>query len=560
MMTLQDVKNIFGFIAGLGLFLYGMKLLSGGLQKVAGDKMKSLLNAVTSKRGTAILVGALITAIIQSSGATTVMVVGFVNAGLMSLLQSVGVTMGANIGTTATAWLVSLDSLGESATYIKPSFYAPIMIGIGAAIMMFSKKHKLQSFGEIILALGMLFFGLSTMSSSVSTYMNSESVQNAFLTIGQNPFMGLVIGFIVTTIMQSSSASVGVLQTLSVYGVVDAGTAVYVCLGANIGSTTTALMSAMGASRDAKRSAVINLLLNIFGTIIFGTIIYIFFLIKPTFCEYVMSSVAIAVFQTSYKAINAIVFYPFADKLVALSGILVKEKKPKTPVATLDGGEKHDHSMQLDERIINTPSLAIQAASNYVVDLGHICIENIERSLDACMYSKYDLVDKIYEVEQRIDDDTADLSEFLVKLTNAGLTDKQSRVVKDLMYTIIDLERVGDHAENMADYACKLRDTKLNFSDQGVEDLTLMRKAVMGSLTNAVEARATGNLEMVRANLRFEDEVDTLEEEIREKHIERLSRGECKSETGVIFLNILTNLERVSDHAVNIAGYVKDEA
>jgi phosphate:Na+ symporter len=558
-MSLTDVKNLFGFIAGLGLFLYGMKILSAGLQKAAGEKMKSLLGAVTSKRGMAILVGALITAIIQSSGATTVMIVGFVNAGLMSLLQSVGVTMGANIGTTATAWLVSLDSLGETATYIKPSFYAPVMIGVGAAFVMFCKKHKQQNLGEIILSLGLLFFGLSTMSGSVETYMSSEAVHKAFLALGENPIMGLLIGFLVTTLMQSSSASVGVLQTLAVYGVVDAGTAVFVCLGANIGSTTTALLSASGASRDARRSAVINLLLNVFGTVIFGIIIFIFFKTRPGVQEFIMSSVAIAIFQTVYKTVNAIVFYPFAGKLVALSGMIVREDKP-VPEQTGADGRVHDHSMRLDDRILNTPSLAIQAANNYIIELGNICLKNIERSLDACMYQKYELIPNIYDWEERIDDDTADLSDFLVKLTNSGLTDRQSLVVKNLMYTIIDLERIGDHAENMADYAKKMQEHKLSFSPQGMTDLLAMKDAVMGSLTNALEARTDGDLEKVKKTLEFEEKVDFYEDQLRENHVERLSRGECQSEAGVIYLNLVTNLERVSDHAVNMVGYVKSEA
>ncbi|MBP5250534.1 MAG: Na/Pi cotransporter family protein, partial [Lachnospiraceae bacterium] len=230
------------------------------------------------------------------------------------------------------------------------------------------------------------------------------------------------------------------------------------------------------------------------------------------------------------------------------------------PEQTGADGRVHDHSMRLDDRILNTPSLAIQAANNYIIELGNICLKNIERSLDACMYQKYELIPNIYDWEERIDDDTADLSDFLVKLTNSGLTDRQSLVVKNLMYTIIDLERIGDHAENMADYAKKMQEHKLSFSPQGMNDLLAMKDAVMGSLTNALEARTDGDLEKVKKTLEFEEKVDFYEDQLRENHVGRLSRGECQSEAGVIYLNLVTNLERVSDHAVNMVGYVKSEA
>ncbi len=556
-MTIDDVSNILGFLGGLGMFLYGMKLLSGGLQKAAGEKMKSLLEAVTNKRIKAILVGALVTAIIQSSGATTVMIVGFVNAGIINLMQAVGVIMGANIGTTVTAWIVSLDSLGEAATFFKPSFYAPLMIGVGAAFIMFCKKHKKQTLGEIIIAIGFLFFGLTTMSSSMSDYMAGEAVKNMFLTLGSNPLFGILIGIVVTGVMQSSSASVGVLQTLSGFGVVNAPTAVFICLGADIGSCFTALISSAGVSKNAKRAAVINLLFNTFGVIIWGTLIFIIFKIFPGLEGYIMSAVSIAIFHSGFKVVNTTLFYPIAGKLVDLSKLIIRDKEDvQAPSVEVE----KDTTMLLDDRILNTPSLAIQAVSNYVIKLGKICSEILKRSLDAIMYNKYELIDVVFETEKHIDDHVANLSDFLVKISNDGLTDRQSRQVKDLMYTVIDLERVGDHAENLAELAGKLRDGDMKFSEVGVDDLKLMRAAVESSIDSAVAARETGNIDMVRKTFRYEDEVDSLEEEIRDKHIERLSKRECNSETGVIFLNILTNLERVSDHAINIAGYVKDEA
>lgn len=555
-MTLNDVSNVLGFIGGLGMFLYGMKLLSGGLQKAAGERMKSLLNAVTNKRIKGIAVGAAVTAIIQSSGATTVMVVGFVNAGILSLLQSVGVIMGANIGTTVTAWIVALDSLGSAAAAFKPSFYAPLMIGVGAALVMFCKKHKKQTMGEIIISVGLLFAGLTAMSASMEPYMKSQTVQDIFLTLGNNPMLGILIGVVVTGVMQSSSASVGVLQALARYGVVSAGTAVFICLGADIGSCFTAILSSAGASRNARRAAVINLLFNLIGVAIWGTLVFIFFKIFPAAQAYTMSGVTIAVFHTGFNVANTMLFYPFANKLVKLSELIIRDKKQ--PVPPVD--EQRDNSMLLDDRILNTPSLAIQAVSNYIVKLGKICTENIKRSLDAVMYCRMENVSVVLDTEKHIDDHVANLSDFLVKLSNDGLTDRQSRQVKNLMYTVIDLERIGDHAENIAELAQKLEKDGLKFSEMGVRDLEDMRAAVEGSLESAILSRESGNLDMVRRTFRFEDDVDAYEEEIRDKHIDRLASQECESETGVIFLNLLTNLERVSDHAVNIAGYVKDEA
>ncbi|MGN0378405.1 MAG: Na/Pi cotransporter family protein [Butyrivibrio sp.] len=555
-MTLGDVSNIMYFIGGLGMFLYGMKLLSGGLQKAAGEKMRTLLGKVTNKRIMGIIAGALVTAIIQSSGATTVMVVGFVNAGILNLMQAVGVIMGANIGTTVTAWIVSLDSLGSAATALKPSFYAPLMIGIGAAFVMFCKKHKKQTLGEILLAVGLLFLGLTTMSGGMEPYMKSQSVQDAFLTLGKNPLLGILIGMVVTGIMQSSSASVGVLQTLAGYGVVPAGTAVFICLGADIGSCFTALLSCAGASKNAKRAAMINLLFNVFGVIVWGTLIFIFFRIFPAAQAYIMSSVTIAIFHSGFKLFNTTLFYPLAGRLVKLSELIIRddrtEKNEEKPAA--------DNVMVVDDRMLNTPSLAIQVVSDYVVQLGKICSDNLKNSIKAALYGKYELTDGVFANEKQIDNYVARLSDFLVKISNDGLTDRQSSQVKNLMYTVIDLERIGDHAENIAELAQKLKAHNISFSDAGRKDLEPMVAAVEGSLDCAIAAREQGSLDMARNTFRYEDDVDSYEEENREKHIDRLSRNECSSEAGVIFLNMLTNLERVSDHAVNIAGYVKDEA
>ena len=301
---------------------------------------------------------------------------------------------------------------------------------------------------------------------------------------------------------------------------------------------------------------MINLLFNVFGVIVWGTLIFIFFRIFPAAQAYIMSSVTIAIFHSGFKLFNTTLFYPLAGRLVKLSELIIRDDRTEKNEEKPDA----DNVMVVDDRMLNTPSLAIQVVSDYVVQLGKICSDNLKNSIKAALYGKYELTDGVFANEKQIDNYVARLSDFLVKISNDGLTDRQSSQVKNLMYTVIDLERIGDHAENIAELAQKLKAHNISFSDAGRKDLEPMVAAVEGSLDCAIAAREQGSLDMARNTFRYEDDVDSYEEENREKHIDRLSRNECSSEAGVIFLNMLTNLERVSDHAVNIAGYVKDEA
>ena len=555
----MDFFNVLSLLGGLALFLYGMNAMGDGLAKLSGGKMEKILEKLTTTKAKGVLLGAGVTTVIQSSSATTVMVVGFVNSGSMKLRQAVGIIFGANIGTTITAWILSLSGIQSDNFFIrllKPSSFSPVLAVIGVAFLLFSKKDKKKNIGSILVSFAVLMFGMEAMSGAVEGLKNVPEFTHLF-TMFSNPLLGILVGAVLTGIIQSSSASVGILQALCVTGAINFSSAIPLILGQNIGTCVTALISSIGASKNAKRAAVINLLFNTFGVIIWGTLIFIIFKIFPGLEGYIMSAVSIAIFHSGFKVVNTTLFYPIAGKLVDLSKLIIRDKE-ETQAPSVE--VEKDTTMLLDDRILNTPSLAIQAVSNYVIKLGKICSENLKRSLDAIMYNKYELIDAVFETEKHIDDHVANLSDFLVKISNDGLTDRQSRQVKDLMYTVIDLERVGDHAENLAELAGKLRDGNMKFSEVGVDDLKLMRAAVESSIDSAVAARETGNIDMVRKTFRYEDEVDSLEEEIRDKHIERLSKRECNSETGVIFLNILTNLERVSDHAINIAGYVKDEA
>ncbi|MBZ0311151.1 Na/Pi cotransporter family protein [Clostridium butyricum] len=552
-MTFDDFSMMFQFIGGLGMFLYGMQMMATGLQKTAGDKMKHLLGVLTNNRFMGILVGALITAIIQSSGATTVMVIGFVNAGLMNLFQTVGVIMGANIGTTITAWIVSAGQLGDAFTVMKPSFYAPLMIGIGAMLVMFAKKEKKKNIGEILISLGLLFVGLDWMSGAIKPYTDAPIFAQAFALLGSNPFLGVLVGAIVTAVMQSSSASVGVLQTLAMNGVVTTNAAVYICLGSNIGSCYTALLSSIGASKNSKRAAIINLLFNCFGVLIFALIGFGIFTVNKRIANATIDSVQISIFHTIFNVVNTIIMFPIANLLVKVSCIIVKEGKVENESSELSL-ENH-----LDDRIMKTPSFAIEATLKEINEMGILAYENTRLSINAAMYGDYEDIQKVYENEKKINKYEKSIASYLVKINNLSLNDLQHKTVKNLLYTINDLERVGDHAKNIAEFAETMKNDNLKFSDKVIGELARMNEKVLQSLNASLEARKSGNTDLIKDVLKYEDEVDLIEQDIRERYISRLLDEECNIESGVLFMDIIGNLERVSDHAFNIAGYLKDE-
>lgn len=556
-MSISDISNGFGFLGGLGMFLYGMNIMADGMQKTAGSKMSSFLGMLTNNRFLAVALGALITAIIQSSGATTVMVVGFVSAGVLNLSQAVGVIMGANIGTTITAWIVSMSQLGDAFEIMKPSFYAPAIIGIGALLLVFSNSQKKKTIGEIMIGLGLLFIGLDFMSGSINPYTDAPIFAKAFEVLGGNPLLGMIIGALVTALLQSSSASVGILQTLAMNGIVTTNAAIYITLGQNIGSCVTAMLSSMGGSRTAKRAAVMHLTFNVIGAVVFGTLGFIFFSLRPAFAASNINAVQISIFHTIFNLTMTTLLFPFADVLVKISGMVVKEKKEEEPV--VEDAETAATLKHLDERIFESPAFAVETAALEVVHMGQITYENVVRAIDAVLTVNSDEVETVFKTEQTINNMEKMLTEYLIKVDNLSLTEKQKKVVNNLFYSVSDIERIGDHAENLAEQAQYMVEHGLQFSNTGADDLKSISDSVLKSFQYAIDARQNGNMEAVRKVSQYEDDVDSQEEELREKHIERLSAGECKASAGVVFLDIISNLERVSDHAYNLAGYVKDE-
>ena len=552
---LDNITNLFLFIGGLGMFLYGMHVMAEGTQKSVGGKMKDFLGMLTSNRLKAVLVGTLITGIIQSSGATTVMVVGFVSAGLMTLSQAVGVIMGANIGTTVTAWIVSLSQIGDSMKFLNPEFYAPVLIGIGAGIIMFSKSDTKKNRAEIIIGFGLLFQGLKFMSESVAPYTDAPIFATVFTTLGTNPFLGILAGAVVTALLQSSSVPVGILQMLAGNGLIMTNAAIFITLGENIGSCVTAMLSSIGGSRDARRAAVIHLSFNMIGALLFTVISILLFALKPTLAHYHISPVQISMFHTGFKLTMTVLLFPFGEQLVKLSGMLVPEKQ-----ALLTGEKKEEELVtHLDPRIFEQPAIAVAALSNAVATMGKLTLRNVERACEVCFTQDEAVIAEIFETEKKINAMNRELSEYLIKANTLPVNDHQRLVVADLFNTLTDLERSGDHAENVAKEVQLLMTRQLTLSETGKKDLRDMTDAVQEAFRCAVKAREERSVTSARKVSACEDLVDSLRDEQKERHMDRLSRGECKPEAGLVFIEIIDNLERISDHAQNMAEYIMNE-
>ena len=554
MSTLDHLGNLFAFAGGLGMFLYGMNVMADGLQKTAGNKMRQLLGYLTNNRFLGVLVGALVTAIIQSSSATTVMVVGFVNAGIMNLTQAAGVIMGANVGTTITAWLVSAN---EWAGALKPEFFAPLILAIGAFIVTFSNKQKLNQKAEIAVGFGVLFIGLSFMSSSIGVYQSSPIFAKAFEVLGGNPILGILVGAVVTAIIQSSSASVGILQTLAMKGIVNWRSAVFITLGQNIGTCITTLLSSAGANKTAKRAAVIHLSFNIIGAAIYGIIMTIFFGVFDHLAMQHISSTEISIFHSIFNVSVTVLLFPFANVLVKLSGLIIHEE----PEDEEDEEVEEMVLRHLDPRILETPSFAVENAVKEVVRMGDIVLKNMKRVTKEAMNPQPSekQLDKVFRDEKVINHLETMITGYLVKISNLALTEKQSKIVTDLFYTISDIERAGDHVENIAEFMQTKHDDKIAFSDLAKDELHKMTAQVIKTFDYAIRAIEKDDVEIAKQAIQGEEEVDRIEKQYRKQHIKRLERESCLPEAGVIYIDMMTSLERISDYADNIANYIIDE-
>lgn len=535
----MSVANILSMAGGLGLFLFGIRTMGDGLENAAGAKLKRMLEVLTGNRFLAVLVGFVVTAIIQSSTATTVMVVGFVNAGMMSLAQAVGVIMGANIGTTVTSLLIALNFSSVAA--------AAVLVGV--ILMLASKKTVVKNLGAIFTGFGLLFLGIDMMSDSMAPLRESAGFMNFIVTVSESPLrplFGIILGIVMTAVLQSSSASVGVLQTLAMQGLVPLKFSVFVLFGQNIGTCLTALFSTVGAKKNSKRAAVIHLLFNLIGTGIFILIA----LLTP-YVEWIeklspdpMAQIAIS--HIVFNIVSTVVMFPFAKVLVKLSCLLVPGK---------DDSESEMHCKFIDDRLLNTPPFAVMQVSKEVARMAKLARDNFETSAHALINRSDKDLDKVMENEEIINYLNHHITSYLVKLNALDITDSDSDYIARVFHAINDIERVGDHAINLAEAAQHNIGEGLKFSDPAREELNQLCGSVVTLLERSMAAFDNQSLSNNEAKelSDLEEHIDDLTLECQDSHIFRLNRKECNTEAGMLYLNTITDFERVGDHAINIA-------
>ena len=538
------------FIGGLAMFIYGMNIMADGLQHAAGSKMKKILEVLTQNKLMGIALGALVTAIIQSSSATTVMVVGFVNAGLMNLTQAISVIMGANIGTTITGWLVSA---GEWAKMFSPSTLAPIAVMVGVIITLVGKRQQSKDVAGIIIGFGILFIGMNTMSDAVYPLRESEVFKTAFISMGSNPFLGILVGAGVTAIIQSSSASQGILLSLASAGLVPTNAAVFIIMGQNIGTCVTAILSSVGASKNAKCVGTMHLTFNIAGTIIFSILAMLLFArLDPSYGEGIINMTQISFIHTVFNVGTTVILMPF-------SGYIIKFAMKVNGLKAVETKSDEAELVHLDKRMMSTPSVAVEGAKLETIRMGRIARENLSLALSTL--SDHD-EEKMADVKQRefvIDKLCDNISKYLIDLCMLHLSDKDNEMVTSLLNTVSDMERVGDHAENIVELAEEMKQEGISFSDTALEELNEMSTTTLGAYDNAVKALELDDVTYAVKTSFLEDQVDAMEKKLRAGHIERLSNAECSVNAGIHFIDLLGNLERVSDHAMNIAQVVLNE-
>lgn len=532
---------IIPFIGGLGMFIYGMQIMAQGLENAAGNKMKTMLEVLTRNKLSGVLLGALITAVIQSSSATTVMVVGFVNAGIMNLTQAMGVIMGANIGTTVTGWLVSSV---EWAKYLSPTMLAPVAIMAGVIIMLIGKRYVTKELANIVIGFGLLFVGISTMSSAVYPLRESEAFCNLFVTLGKNPLLGILAGAFVTAIIQSSSASVGILQSLAAAGLVPFNAAIYIIMGQNIGTCATALLSSLGAKKNAKTASYMHLLFNIIGTIIFSvaSILYIF-IANPAWAAGTINQTQISLIHTAFNIATTILLFPVSGWIIKLA----------MKIGGVDKETSEQDTLLLDERMLETPGIAIQSVYSEILRMGALVEKTLKNTVEAISTSDKDKIKKIKEQEKQVDRMTDGITEYIMKLSTFQISEREHEEVVRMLQTISDMERISDHCENIAEFAEQLLDKNYVFTGEARENLDQISRICMEGYMYALKSFETRNNDQISKAIERETQIDQMEIMYRGENIDRMTKHLYDTQAGIIFQDTLLNLERISDHARNIA-------
>lgn len=552
----MDIFGVLTGIGGLALFLYGMNVMGDSLAKLSGGKMESILERLTSTKIKAILLGALVTAVIQSSSATTVMVVGFVNSGIMQLGQAVGIIMGANVGTTITSWLLSMVGISGSNIFIqllKPSSFSPILAAIGIILTMTAKDNdKKKDIGTILLGFAVLMFGMETMSGAVAPLADNERF-TGMLTMFSNPILGMMAGALLTAVIQSSSASVGILQALCLSGAIGYGTAIPIIMGQNIGTCVTAILSSVGANKNARRASMIHLYFNLIGTLIFMVAFYgINSFVHFAFLNEQASAVGIAVIHSSFNIGCAIVMFPFANGLMKLATWTVKDTAEDADNES-KGKSLPSELLSLDERFLGKPAFAMELCRSAAYTMAAETQECILLALNLLREYRKEDAEEVVRKEQLIDTYEDALGTYLVKLSGKDLSKTDSQTLSILLHCTSDLERISDHAVNILNSIMEMREKKQEFSKKAMKELEVLIRAVGTIVEMTVEVFVTKDTEGARKVEPLEEVIDGLNVALRQNHIRRLRNGKCTIELGILLEDLITDFERVSDHCSNIA-------
>ncbi len=549
-MTLTDI--IFGLITmcgGAALFLYGMNVMGGGLEKAAGDSMQRLIENLTSNLIKGVLVGAAVTALIQSSGATTVMVVGFVNAGMMTLRQAAGVIMGANIGTTITAQILSLSGISGDMWYIrllKPSTLANFLMVAGIILIMFvGKKHKNRVYiGEIIFGLGAIFVGMGIMTDSISAMKDLPIMRTIFTGIS-NPFLGILAGAVITALLQSSSASVGLLQAFTATGLVTWSNALPMIMGANIGACVITIMSGMGANKEARRASILNLIFKITGVVLCSAVMYgLDVFLHFGFWENVLTTNGVANIHTCFNILSTVVLLPFCELFIKVSCLIIPDEEKQT-------GKKKSQSI-LDERFMLAPAIAIRQAMSGIVTMAETALRGYDMAIRVVRHNETELIDQVKEIENDIDKMESRISQYVTKIVAQHLTPTEKHTATTILHVVTDLERVGDHVLNICYCVRDMIQAGSAISAGGLGELKVMGDAVRESLVLAVDGLRYADAGRAMRIQPCEAVVDELRDTLKDRHVERLVENNCSVRSGIAFLDIVNNLERISDHCSNV--------
>lgn len=551
-MNLEIWTHVLTFVAGLSFSLFGMQLMSGGLEQLSGGMLERTLERATSNRFAAIALGAGVTAVVQSSSATTVMVVGFVNSGIMRLEQVVGIIMGANIGTTITSWLLSLTGLsGDSFILwlLNPSTFSPILALVGIVLMLFSQKERRQITGRVLLSFALLMFGMSVMGDSVKPLADSPTFAN-LLVMFRNPILGVLVGAVFTGIIQSSAATVGVLIALAAAlsgsdSPITYGVALPIVLGSNIGTCVTALISCIGAGKNARRSAMVHLYFNTIGTILFLVVFYVLNAIfRFEFINYGVSEFGIALIHTVFNVLATIVFLPMPNLLCRLAEITIPDKSKNREKAAI---------RPIDERLLATPSVAVEVCARSVAEMMETAKQTALNAIALTKNYTSKLCDSVSEGEKLLDKYEDMLATYMVKLSAKQLPESDAEEINHMLHVIGDCERIGDHSLNMLESANEMHKNGLRFSDAANTELDVIRNALSDIITLSFTSYAERDLQGAKRVEPLEDVIDALQESIRDRHISRLQEGKCTIRLGFVLNDMLTNMERISDHCSNIA-------